>query len=441
MLFHSFSTTVTSVCDHKSMPLSAPTSTKSGNQSPRRATHGGTAAKAIIAAVEVIGTFVADFEPDRYSAEEAASLVDVFIKAERLCGAGKTLAATRVADSNRPAEDGHRSAAHWLAGVTGESVGEAIDVLRLGEALEEHPGIDEAYRQGRLSRSRAKLVAGAVRVNPRSEGDVLKGAENDTLRQLKERCLRAKAQGRSNEDAAKAYEAIRQSRYCRTWTDTDGAFRLDAKLTPDAGAQVLSSLATESNRCFERSRKSGAHETSDAYCADALVALVSGQGSPGTGSRGGDGATRHAVGTRSPAANPPSGPGSPRGAVDRTDERRAPGPTATVHRRVDLAALRRGSLRTGEICEIPGVGPVPLKTARSLMGDAITKLVITSGVDVTTICHLGRSIPSALKTALIERDQTCVVPGCDVAEGLEFDHWGTTFAEGGAVSLDNLVRT
>ena len=111
-----------------------------------------------------------------------------------------------------------------------------------------------------------------------------------------------------------------------------------------------------------------------------------------------------------------------------------------VHLRVDLAALRRGSLGRGEVCEIPGVGPVPLETARSLMGDAITKVVIANGVDVTTICNLGRYIPASFKSALIERDRTCVVPGCDVAYGLEFDHWRTSFAAGGTVSLDNLAR-
>ena len=92
------------------------------------------------------------------------------------------------------------------------------------------------------------------------------------------------------------------------------------------------------------------------------------------------------------------------------------------------------------MCEIPGVGPVSVETARELMGDAITRLVITNGVDVTTICHLGRSIPAALRTALIERDPNCVIPGCDVAGGLEIDHWGIAFSEGGPASLDNLAR-
>ena len=111
-----------------------------------------------------------------------------------------------------------------------------------------------------------------------------------------------------------------------------------------------------------------------------------------------------------------------------------------VQVRVDLAALRRGSVAGGETCEIPGVGPVPVRTARELLGDAWVDLVVSDGVDVTTICRMGRSLPSALRTALVERDRGCVVPGCDVTKGLEIDHWRVDHAAGGPLSMDNLAR-
>jgi hypothetical protein len=45
------------------------------------------------------------------------------------------------------------------------------------------------------------------------------------------------------------------------------------------------------------------------------------------------------------------------------------------------------------------------------MGNALCHLVITNGIDVTTILKLGRTaIPAALRCALDERDATCVVP-------------------------------
>ena len=249
---------------------------------------------------------------------------------------------------------------------------------------------------------------------------------------LKERCLRAKCEGRSAEDAAKAYAAIHRSRSCRTWTDNDGAFRLDALLTPDAGATLLASLTKESDRIFQQARKAGLEEPPTAYAADALVALVTGQ--PGH------------VSDRSRGGRPDAESGAPPVVDARSDRDDRPGqngrhtPSATVHLRVDLDALRRGSVNDGDVCEIPGVGPVPIESARALMGDAITDLVITNGVDVTTVCHLGRSIPRPLRTALMERDRTCVVPGCDVRRGLEIDHWQISFVDGGPATLENLAR-
>ena len=47
---------------------------------------------------------------------------------------------------------------------------------------------------------------------------------------------------------------------------------------------------------------------------------------------------------------------------------------------------------------------------------------VLNGVDVTAVSHFGRTIPAHLCTALVTRDQTCVVPGCDVRWPLEIDH-------------------
>jgi hypothetical protein len=85
------------------------------------------------------------------------------------------------------------------------------------------------------------------------------------------------------------------------------------------------------------------------------------------------------------------------------------------------------------------VGPVSVDHARSVLGDALCHLVITNGVDVTTVCSLGRHIPEALRVAIVERDRTCRVPGCHRDLGLEHDHWQVDFAKGGETSLDNLV--
>ena len=110
-----------------------------------------------------------------------------------------------------------------------------------------------------------------------------------------------------------------------------------------------------------------------------------------------------------------------------------------VHVRVDHAALVRGHREKGEICEVPGVGPIPVATARALCSDAILKAIITKGADVKAVAHLGRTIPARLRTALEARDPECVVPGCHNRRRLEIDHV-KPMSEGGSTSLDNLVR-
>ena len=396
---------------------------------------------ALVVAVEVVASFVASFEPGRYDPEDAARLVATFTRAERLCGAGKTLAAARVAESPRHLRSGHRSAAEWLAAETGDSVGGAVDVLQLGQTLVAQPEVDQAYRDGKLSSGRAKLVSDAARVNPTREHDLVAGSEHDTLGQLKQRCLRARAEGRSAEETAEAQAAIHRARRCRTWTDAEGAFRLDALLTPEAGARLLATLTPTSRRFFEQARSSGVHEPTPAYAADALVALVTGDGVPGPRTRSGSG-TGSGSGseTGSGSGQGPTVPGSGTDHTTGTDRRGSRAPSTSVLLRVDLDALRRGSVADGEICELPGVGPVSIQRAREMMGDSLAHLVITDGVDVTTICRLGRTIPAILRTALLERDQLCVVPGCDVRQGLEFDHWQVDYSQGGRVSLENIAR-
>jgi 5-methylcytosine-specific restriction endonuclease McrA len=110
-----------------------------------------------------------------------------------------------------------------------------------------------------------------------------------------------------------------------------------------------------------------------------------------------------------------------------------------IHVRVDHAALVRGRVDGGELCEIPGIGPIPVEVARRLAVDSILHVLVTDGVDVTAVARSGRTIPAALRRALAERDPECVVPGCDVRDDLEIDHI-RPYAEGGEASLANLAR-
>src|SRR5207244_3887646 len=115
------------------------------------------------------------------------------------------------------------------------------------------------------------------------------------------------------------------------------------------------------------------------------------------------------------------------------------GPQAMIHVWVDYEALMRGCTLAGETCEIPGIGPIPVSVARRLADDAILKVIVTNGVEITAVAHGGRTIPAHLRTALECRDPKCIVPYCDVRRGLQIDHrgpWNPTRD----TSLANLAR-
>jgi hypothetical protein len=346
-------------------------------------------------------SLLSGLEPERLSGADAEVLLEVFAEIEKLASGGKLLAARRVETSNTWRRKGHRSAAAHVAEVTGTGLGQAINSLATARQLGSLPATEDALRKGRLSESQVKEIAGAATVRPEAEQSLVDAAGSQPLNVLKLRCQRVKASGH---DQTSNYRSIERGRYLRNWTDGDGAVRLDARLTPDEGARLLATVRAETDRLVANARRAGVEEPRRALTADALVRLVVSRAGPGGGS-----------------------------------ESSSTTPATMVHVRVDHAALLRGRLEPGELCEIPGVGPIPVSVARELAADSILSVLVTNGVDVTGVAHAGRTIPASVRRALTERDPVCVVPGCGQRDDLEIDHL-EPFAKGGSTSLGNLVR-
>ncbi|MHB8439807.1 MAG: HNH endonuclease signature motif containing protein [Acidimicrobiales bacterium] len=331
-------------------------------------------------------------------ARDAAELLKVFAELEHLCSAGRLLVTAKATESATWSNEGHRSAASWIAAINQCGFGRANEAIDTAQRLQHLPATSEALRRGQLSEAQASAIASAACVNPTAEAHLLEAASQDSFKDLKERCRNVKLQSRPEQCQRDRAQRIHNGRYARVWSDEHGAVRLDARLTPEVGAQVIASLEACTTQQFEEASAAGVSEPNQAYRADALAQLCSTGGT----SKGRD--------------------------PDR------------VHLRVDLAALRRGRLDEGELCEIPGVGPVSLATAKSVIGDAWVKVLVTDGVDVTTVAHVGRTIPAHVRSALYERDPVCVVPGCGSTWNLEIDHWKVDYAECGSSELDNLCR-
>lgn len=345
-------------------------------------------------AVAEVREIVAGLVPAALAPGDAAVLVGLFAELERLAGAGLALAAPRAAESAVWVREGYRSPTHWLAQQAGSSVGAATSVLEMATRLEEQPALDAAVRDGRVSLAQAAEIASAAGAAPERASELVAAAAREPLRALQDRCRGVRASADAAGEEAR-YRRVHARRSVRRWTDRDGAFRLDARLTPDAGAAVWAALERERDAVFAEARRAGRRESFDAYTADAFVRVVTGDA---TAKRG-----------------------------------------AQVRVTVDHAALVRGRAEPGERCEIAGVGPVPVAVAERLASDAVLQVLVTDGTDVRAVARAGRTIPSRLRSALEERDPTCVVPGCVVRDRLEIHHL-VPYARGGPTALDNLVR-
>src|SRR5919197_2087577 len=125
---------------------------------------------------QVIGILrraVIGLEPQYLTSEQAQGLVRLFSEGERVCAAGKTMAARRVEGSKVWREQGHRSAAHWVAQATGVSVGAAVGTLETARRLEHLPATAMAFCSGELSEVKTREVAAAAAVDPDSEKALL----------------------------------------------------------------------------------------------------------------------------------------------------------------------------------------------------------------------------------------------------------------------------
>jgi hypothetical protein len=366
-----------------------------------------------------LAALVDRLDPDAVSGPAAGELWGVLDASERLCAAGKTLLARRIAQTHRPETAGARTAAEDLARRAGTTVGAARDAVETSARLAELPLVEAALRRGELSPAQAAVVTSAASADPTAEQRLLELAASASLPELRDEAARVAAAADPDPEATN--RRLHRRRALRRFTGPDGAWTLIAKGTPQAGAAINTALDPITDQIFAAARREGRREPYEAYAFDALVFLTTGQpaagpdrGGPGPGVSG----ARAAITTRpaaeaTPAAGPP--PTQPPAASPR------PNPRYLALLRIDIEALRRGAVAGQELCEIGGVGPIPVPVARGLLGEAVLKLVITRGVEVANITHLGRGPTAAQKIALAWTSPGCTAAGCWRTR-IEHDH-------------------
>ena len=330
---------------------------------------------------------VGSLDPDAVPLCDATTLWKTFDAIERFGTAGKTLLARRVDDAGAWKAAGYKTAAEAMAATSGTSITAAKQVIETSRRVAELPATADALRSGALSAQKAEAIAAAAIVVPEREAELLANS-GATLREVREECLKAKVVA----DGDAMYRRIHEDRRLHDYGDGEGAWNLVARGTPDAGAEVRRTLDEIGDELFKEARRNGTRELREAYAFDALVEMA-----------------RRARGEKRDGETKPSA--KYLGLI-----------------RADLEALQRGQVAGDEVCEITGVGPIPVSRAKELLGESVLRLVITKGIDVLNVTNLHRRANAAQRAALLWESPHCRVEGCSRMR-LEIDHrtgWAIT---------------
>ena len=315
----------------------------------------------------------------------------------------RLLALIREFDARGGWNTGFRSCSAWLAWRVGLAPGAAREHVRVARALGTLPALAEALARGELSYAKVRALTRIA--TPETEARLLAVGRAGTAVHV-ERIVRG---WRQVDRQAEAREAARQhaGRALHVYQDDDGTVVLRGRLAPEVGALLLRALDAARETLYERRRAGGSPASDPAMeaptrpqqQADALALLA-------------ETALHHDL-----------DPG-------------APGERYQVVVHVDAAVLADADHPGQSVLEN---GPrVPAGTSQRLACDA-SRVVMRHDADgrVVEIGARTRTIPPALRRALLHRDRGCRFPGCNVrvGQGHHVRHW----AQGGPTTLSNLA--
>jgi hypothetical protein len=298
--------------------------------------------------------------------------------------------------------NGFKTCAHWLNWRVGLDLGAAREKVRVAHALATLPRIRQALAAGEISYSKARAVTRVA--TPETEDRLLRIARVGTTAHV-EQIVRA---WRSVDRHAEVKDADRQHRVrgLQIYQDEDGTVVVRGRLSPEAGAVVMRALEAGRERVFQQERlkddpltRHADPPTTAQQRADALVLLA-------------ETALHHDF-----------DPG-------------APGERYQVVIHVDAGVLVDAD-HPGQSVLADGAR-VSAETSQRLACDA-SRVVMRYDEDGTLV-EVGartRTIPAALRRALLSRDRGCRFPGCGLrfVDGHHIQHW----AHGGPTTLSNLA--
>ena len=388
---------------------------------------------------------------------------------------------------------GETSAAETLTSLAALRRSAARQVERESAVIAEKAEVAEAHCDGSITTDQASALASAE-VPETVRDELLIDAMRQNADQTRRKVRQAEAAHRAESDAQQRNRQ-QAARRASMWIDDDGMWNLLAKLDPETGDQVkrLLERAVQREWRSEEDQPATQQRTVPQRAADALVALLRGPRGASSGPASGNpesvhsqqaGSSQDEVGLGPLAFNDPNAQmivtvelASLRSAIsavggcacadkvhglDRSERHDAGGPissctctcTSGPTGRCTCASRPTGrctcasgptGLDTctsgGKICGLTDTGTElsPSDLRRIACDATIIPAVMGTRSEVLDVGRTSRTIPPAIRRALIVRDGGCVWPGCGVAPigcvGHHLVHW----ADLGPTSLANLA--
>ncbi len=302
---------------------------------------------------------------------------------------------------------GARTYAAWLSWRIGCDLGAAREKIRVARALAELPNIDSEFRRGHLSYSKVRAMTRVA--TARNEERLCRIARYAPGAQMEKICrkYRRVVEGNSLSDSK---AAPGEERYLHHRVIDEGLVKIEMQVHPDEAKTILEALHA-ARRAWSRDVSAETSETASTpasrdVSAETRPTLV-------------DAITLLAESylARGPASR------------CATDQR-----LLLVHLGPDV--LEGGSAWRAEL---PDGSPVSAETLRRVACDC-GLVAVRTGDDgePLDVGRRRRSIPAALRRALLVRDRHCRFPGCNhdvFLDGHHIEHW----AHGGETKLSNLV--
>jgi len=296
---------------------------------------------------------------------------------------------------------GFHSCAAWLSWRVGLEMGAARERVRVARAFETLPRLAEALARGQLSYAKVRALTRVA--TPKEEEKLLAIGRAGTAEHV-ERIVRGWRRMDRKEEVREA--ALQHAgRALHVYQNEDGMVTVRGRLTPEAGALLVRALDAAREALYQKAQQADDREpqpnppTMAQQQADALVLLA-------------ETALHHEI-----------DPG-------------APGERYQVVVHVDAAVLADAEAPGQSVFEEGA--RVSAETSQRFACDA-SRVVMEHDADgrFVDIGAKTRTIPPALRRALLYRDHTCRFPGCSgrFCQGHHIWHW----AQGGPTTLSNLV--